>query len=196
MNNAGSLFLGTSNNYTGGTVINAGSVIITNDAALGPTPVVTLVGARCRLTAMPPFRSSFRRCGRRHRVLTNTTFQLGGSITGTGNLTRMTMARWSSPEQFRHRRHYGKWRTLNVTACSPMAPALKSPWPIPLPMPHWQSRGTMLANKLRRPVCRRDHQWSFRVIRLDSGTLKTAANYGCLQPMGYGHYMNAARNGG
>lgn len=50
--NTGSLFLGTSNNYTGGTIIGGGSVIITNNSALGTNTLgVTLVGGTLQMNA-------------------------------------------------------------------------------------------------------------------------------------------------
>jgi len=180
MNNAGSLFLGTSNNYTGGTVINAGSVIITNDAALGTNSgLVTLVGGTLQVdgnatSSVRPFAVAGGAIG----VLTNTTFQLGGSITGTGNLTKndngtLVIAGTNSATGATT----VSGGTLNVTGLltngtGSQITVANSTANATLAI----TGGTMLANKTAAPSLQAGIiNGASGVIRLDSGTLKTAS---------------------
>jgi autotransporter-associated beta strand protein len=90
MNGSGSLSLLTSNSYTGGTVINNGTVIVTNDNALGASSgLVTMGGGTLEFA-----RST---TGTRPVTLTATatldvaagaTAQMGGNIAGTGGVTK------------------------------------------------------------------------------------------------------------
>ncbi len=90
LTNSGSVFLGTSNNYTGGTFIGGGTLSITNDSALGTnTGSVALSGGTLRFDAS----------GTSSRALTTTansgigvaegaTVQFTGTISGTGALEK------------------------------------------------------------------------------------------------------------
>jgi fibronectin-binding autotransporter adhesin len=90
-NNTSSLTLLTSNSFTGGLAINAGTVIITNDFSLGANAsVVTLNGGTLQVngntinnarTFSVPATSSI-------GVATNVTAQFGGAITGGGGLIK------------------------------------------------------------------------------------------------------------
>ena len=88
--NVGSLSLNTSNSYTGGTFINAGSVVITNDFALGGGKV-TLAGGNLQANASitSATRAVTATANSTIGVATNATFQLGGAVDGSGGLTKI-----------------------------------------------------------------------------------------------------------
>lgn len=87
--NTGSLFVGLSNSYSGGTFVSDGVLIITNDSALGaPSSLLTMNGGTLQIgnnvtnaRPMSVTASSFL------DIPTNTTMQLGGVSTGAGTLT-------------------------------------------------------------------------------------------------------------
>jgi autotransporter-associated beta strand protein len=90
MNNTASLLLGTSNNFTGGTAINAGTVLINDDSALGASSSgVTLGGGTLQIAGNATNTRSL-------TVTANSTLsipagvasQWGGSISGSGGLTK------------------------------------------------------------------------------------------------------------
>ena len=93
--NGGSLFLGTSNSYTGGTIIGGdgfgnGSLTITNDNALGaPSGNVTLNGATLQLNGVTSARSVNLPGTASVGVITNATSTLSGTIAGSGGLTKV-----------------------------------------------------------------------------------------------------------
>lgn len=89
--NTGTLTIGTSNSFSGGTFIGGGTLIISNDSALGAASGVVNFGggtlqANSNITNARPISvtaaSSF-------DVLTNVTVQLGGVSSGTGTLTKL-----------------------------------------------------------------------------------------------------------
>jgi autotransporter-associated beta strand protein len=90
--NTGSLTMLTSNSFTGGLSINGGSVIITNDSALGANAsVVTLNGGALQVNGNTtnnarvfsvPATSSI-------GVINNVTARFGGAVTGPGGLTKI-----------------------------------------------------------------------------------------------------------
>jgi len=96
--NAGSLFLGTSNSYTGGTIIaddgfgNAGSLIITNDSALGNTNgSITLAGGALRFDAgVTSARTISVTTNSTISTAANTSSALSGNVSGssTGSLNK------------------------------------------------------------------------------------------------------------
>jgi autotransporter-associated beta strand protein len=90
MNGYGSLFLGTTNSYTGGTFINAGTVIVTNDAGLGDSSgLVTLNGGMLEFAAnMTSPRTLTFTADSSLGVTTNATAQLSSAFGGSGGLTK------------------------------------------------------------------------------------------------------------
>ena len=91
VNNTGSLFLGTSNNYTGGTVVGAGaSLIITNGSALGTNSgSVTMAGGTLQVDGTatvthPVALDSDSNVG----VATGATAQFNGMFSGAAGLTK------------------------------------------------------------------------------------------------------------
>jgi autotransporter-associated beta strand protein len=90
MNGYGSLFLGTTNSYTGGTFINTGTVIITNDAGLGDSAgLVTLNGGMLEFAAnMTSPRTLTFTADSSLGVTTNATAQLSSAFSGSGGLTK------------------------------------------------------------------------------------------------------------
>ena len=90
MNDYNSLFLGTSNSYTGGTIITAGTVIVTNDNALGASSgLVTMSGGILEFagntTGTRPVTFT---ANTTIDVITNRTAQMGGVISGGYALTK------------------------------------------------------------------------------------------------------------
>jgi fibronectin-binding autotransporter adhesin len=90
MNNSGSLFLGTSNSYTGGTAINAGTVIVTNDNGLGAnSSVLTLNGGTMQYAGNTAgARAVAVSANSTIDVVAGATVQLSGVLSGTGILTK------------------------------------------------------------------------------------------------------------
>jgi autotransporter-associated beta strand protein len=89
--NTGSLFLGTSNNYTGGTLIGEGTLIITNDSALGTNDPagVTLAGGTLQINGnTASTRAIVATANSTIGVGAGVTAQFGGSITGSGIVTK------------------------------------------------------------------------------------------------------------
>ena len=88
MNN--SVFLGTSNSYTGGTVVGGGTLVITGDNALGATSGgVTMAGGALQLNAgVTSSRAITVTANSTMGVVASATAQLNGSITGAGGLTK------------------------------------------------------------------------------------------------------------
>ena len=88
--NSGSLFIGTTNNYTGGTIIGGGSVIITNNAALGTnTGGVTLIGGTLQMNAnMSSARSLALTTASSVGVAAGATSTWSGVISGTPALSK------------------------------------------------------------------------------------------------------------
>ena len=89
--NTGSLTIGTSNNFTGGTLIYGGSVIITNDSALGGSAgKLTLGGGTLQVNANST--NATRAVGvtaaSSIAVATNVTLQYGGIVNGAGGLSK------------------------------------------------------------------------------------------------------------
>jgi autotransporter-associated beta strand protein len=89
VNNFNSFLLGTSNNYTGGTFINAGTLIITNDSALGASSnVLTISGGTLQIAGNTvSTRPVVFTTNSTVDIPTGVTAKLTGSITGTGDLT-------------------------------------------------------------------------------------------------------------
>ena len=90
MNNSGSLFLGTSNSYTGGTAINAGTLIVTNDNGLGAnSSALTLNSGTMQYAANTAgTRAVAVNANSTIDVVAGATVQLGGVLSGTGILTK------------------------------------------------------------------------------------------------------------
>lgn len=90
VNNTGSVFLGTSNSYTGGTLINGGTLSITNDTALGTnTGGVTLAGGTLQFGAnATSSRALTVTANSTVGVAAGSTVQFSGSVTGTANVTK------------------------------------------------------------------------------------------------------------
>lgn len=88
--NSGTVFLGTSNNFTGGTVIGGGTLSITNDSALGTnTSSVALVGGTLQFDASTANARTINVSANSGiGVGTGATVQFSGSITGTANVTK------------------------------------------------------------------------------------------------------------
>lgn len=90
VDNATSFLLGTSNNYTGGTFINAGTLVINNDAALGASSgALTLAGGTLQIAGdTAATRAVNVSASSTLDVVTNVNAQLAGGITGAGGLTK------------------------------------------------------------------------------------------------------------
>ena len=91
VNNTGSVFLGTSNNYTGGTIIGGGTLSITNDSALGTnTSGVALTGGTLQYDASAAnSRAITVTADSSIGVAAGATVQFSGSITGSAFLTKV-----------------------------------------------------------------------------------------------------------
>lgn len=89
--NVGSVFLGTSNNYTGGTIIGGGTLAITNDAALGTnTSGVTLAGGTLQFdSSAANSRALNVTADSAIGVAAGATVQYSGTITGSAFLTKL-----------------------------------------------------------------------------------------------------------
>jgi fibronectin-binding autotransporter adhesin len=91
-NNATTVFMNTTNTYTGGTVIAGGTLAINSDNALGATSGnVVLSGTTPTLQvngAMTSTRAVAVNTAATLGVATNVTAQLGGAISGTGSITK------------------------------------------------------------------------------------------------------------
>jgi len=90
MNNSGTLFLGTTNSYTGGTTINAGTVIVTNDNGLGASSgALTLNSGTIQYAASTAStRAVAVNANSTVDVVAGATAQLGGVLSGTSTLTK------------------------------------------------------------------------------------------------------------
>lgn len=90
-NGSGSLALLTSNSYTGGTFVNAGTIIVTNDNALGTnTALLTLNGGSVQFAGSTvSTRPISMTAAATISVLPAVTAQLSGNVTGGGNLTKI-----------------------------------------------------------------------------------------------------------
>jgi autotransporter-associated beta strand protein len=88
--NTGSIFLGTGNNYTGGTVIGGGTLSVTNDSALGTnTAGVALMGGTLQFDAnAASSRALTVTANSSLAVAAGATVQFTGSIAGTANVTK------------------------------------------------------------------------------------------------------------
>lgn len=88
--NSGSVFLGTSNNYTGGTVIGGGTLSITNDSALGTnTGSVTLLGGTLQFDASTAnSRTLTATANSGIGVAAGATVQFSGAIAGPASVTK------------------------------------------------------------------------------------------------------------
>jgi autotransporter-associated beta strand protein len=88
--NSGSVFLGTSNNYTGGTSISGGTLSITNDSALGTnTSGVTLAGGTLQFDASAASSRAITVAANSSiGVAAGATVQFSGSITGSGSVSK------------------------------------------------------------------------------------------------------------
>ncbi len=89
--NTGSIFLGTSNNYTGGTIVGGGTLSVTNDSALGTnTSGVTLSGGTLEFDAnASSSRALSVNANSSLNVTAGATVQFSGSITGSAFLTKI-----------------------------------------------------------------------------------------------------------
>lgn len=86
--NTGSVFLGTSNNYSGGTIIGGGTLSITNDSALG-TNVVTLTGGTLQYDAnTASSRALAVAANSSIGVVAGATVQFSGTVTGNATVTK------------------------------------------------------------------------------------------------------------
>lgn len=88
--NTGSVFLGTSNNYTGGTIIGGGTLSITNDSALGTnTSGVTLVGGALQFNASAASSRALAVAANSSiGVAAASTLQFSGTVAGSGNIIK------------------------------------------------------------------------------------------------------------
>lgn len=88
--NSGSVFLGTSNNYTGGTLIGGGTLAITNDSALGTnTGSVTLTGGTLQFDASAANSRAIAVTGASGiGVAAGATVQFTGTLSGSGNVAK------------------------------------------------------------------------------------------------------------
>jgi autotransporter-associated beta strand protein len=88
--NTGSVFLGTSNNYTGGTFIGGGTLAITNDSALGTNTVgVTLAGGTLQFDASAAnSRALTVTANSGIGVAAGATVQFSGSVTGSASVAK------------------------------------------------------------------------------------------------------------
>jgi autotransporter-associated beta strand protein len=86
----GSVFLGTSNSYSGGTVISAGTLSVTDDNALGASSgAVTLAGGTLQFSnSTASVRGISITANSTIDVATNATVQLNNNISGPGGLTK------------------------------------------------------------------------------------------------------------
>jgi fibronectin-binding autotransporter adhesin len=90
VNNASPFFLGTSNNYSGGTFVNAGTLVITNDNALGASSgTLNMAGGTLQYagstTGTRPVNLA---ANSTVEVLGGVTAAVAGPVTGTGGLTK------------------------------------------------------------------------------------------------------------
>ena len=86
--NTGSLFLGTSNNFTGGITIGSGTLIFTNDAALGTNNgTVALAGGTLQFNGPASSRALSVTANSTLIVPAASTVQFAGSVTGSGGVT-------------------------------------------------------------------------------------------------------------
>jgi autotransporter-associated beta strand protein len=90
LTNTGSLFIGTSNSYSGGTFVGGGTLLITNDSALGAaSSALTLGGGTFQNVAnLTNSRPTVVTASSLVDVPTNLTFQTAGAVTGSGGLTK------------------------------------------------------------------------------------------------------------
>ncbi len=91
MSNTGSLFIGLSNSYSGGTFVSAGTIIITNDSALGAgSGLLTMNGgtlqANSSVTNNRPISVA---AASTLDLPTNVTMQINGVATGSGTWTKL-----------------------------------------------------------------------------------------------------------
>ncbi len=88
--NTGSLFLGTSNNYSGGTLIGSGTLAFTNDSALGTnTMAVTLAGGTLEFAGnMTSSRTLTVTANSTLSVPAGATAQFSGSVGGSSGVTK------------------------------------------------------------------------------------------------------------
>jgi autotransporter-associated beta strand protein len=89
-NNYAAVYLNTSNSYTGGTIVSGGTLVITNDNALGaPAGGLTLGGGSLQLNAsINTSRAITVTTNSAIGVLANSIVQLSGALSGTGSLTK------------------------------------------------------------------------------------------------------------
>ena len=86
--NTGSLFLGTSNNFTGGITIGSGTLVFTNDSALGTnTGTVTLAGGTLQFAGPASSRALSVTANSTLSVPAASTAQFAGSVTGGSGVT-------------------------------------------------------------------------------------------------------------
>jgi autotransporter-associated beta strand protein len=90
-NNYAAVYLNTSNSHTGGTIVAGGTLVITNDNALGaPAGGLTLGGGTVQLDApITNSRAVTVTAGSSIGVVTNVTVQLRGALSGAGGLTKV-----------------------------------------------------------------------------------------------------------
>lgn len=88
--NTGSVFLGTSNSYTGGTIVGGGTLSVTNDSALGTnTSGVTLAGGTLQFNAnAASARALSVTANSGIGVAAGAAVQFSGSVTGNGNVSK------------------------------------------------------------------------------------------------------------
>ncbi len=86
--NTGSLFLGTSNNFTGGITISSGTLVFTNDSALGTNNgTVVLAGGTLQFNGPASSRALLVTANSTLNVPAASTNQFAGSVTGSGGVT-------------------------------------------------------------------------------------------------------------
>ena len=90
VNNLGSVFLGTSNSYMGGTTVGGGTLSVTNDSALGTnTSGVTLAGGTLQFDAnAASARTLSVTANSGIGVAAGSAVQFSGSVTGNGNVSK------------------------------------------------------------------------------------------------------------
>lgn len=88
--NTGSVFLGTSNSYTGGTIIGGGTLSITNDSALGTnTGGVALTGGTLQFDASTASARALTVAANSSiGVVAGAAVQFSGAVTGSGNVSK------------------------------------------------------------------------------------------------------------